>query len=282
MSFLDHINRCNNADLSAFLPLALGKTRIGWIHHELGMDLGRWPEAFAMNEHSVSMAPHANDFNKRSATVEPALRAFADQGLITAWRDEPYPVMKDWGETPLMQIERAACPALGIRSWGVHVNGYVRKRDGLYMWVAKRASDKPTYPGMLDNMVAGGQPIGIGLHANVIKEAQEEAGIPAEISERAVAVGMISYVHHREAGLSPDQMFCYDLELPLDFIPENTDGEVEEFTLLPIAEVAETVRDTHAFKFNCNLVIIDFLIRHGVLTPDNEPDYVTLCQKLTN
>jgi 8-oxo-dGTP pyrophosphatase MutT (NUDIX family) len=281
MSFLDHIDHCNNADLSAFLPLALGNTRVGWIHHKLGMELGRWPDAFAMNEHSVSMAPHADDFNKRSAVVEPALRAFADQGLITAWRDELYPVMKDWGETPLMQIERAACPALGIRSWGVHVNGYVRRSDGLHMWVAKRASDK-TYPGMLDNMVAGGQPIGIGLHANVIKEAQEEAGIPTELSERAVAVGMISYVHYREAGLSPDQMFCYDLELPPDFIPENTDGEVEEFTLRPIAELAETVRNTHAFKFNCNLVIIDFLIRHGVLTPDNEPDYVTLCQKLTN
>ena len=281
MSFLDHIDRCNNADLSAFVPLALGKTRVGWIHHKLGMELGRWPEAFAMNEHSVSMAPHAGDFDKRSAAVEPALKAFADQGLITAWRDEPYPVMKEWGETPLMQIERAACPALGIRSWGVHVNGFVRKSDGLHMWVAKRASDK-TYPGMLDNMVAGGQPIGIGLHDNVIKEAQEEAGIPAELSMRAVAVGMISYLHHREAGLSPDQMFCYELELPVDFIPKNTDGEVEEFTLWPIAELAETVRDTHAFKFNCNLVIIDFLVRHGVLTPDNEPDYVELCRRLTN
>ena len=282
MSFLDHIDRCNNADLSAFLPLALGKTRVGWIHHKLGMELGRWPEAFAMNEHSVSMAPHASDFDKRSAAVEPALRAFADQGLITAWRDEPYPVMKEWGETPLMQIERAACPALGIRSWGVHVNGYVRKSDGLHMWVAKRATDKPTYPGMLDNMVAGGQPIGIGLYANVIKEAQEEAGIPAELSERAVAVGMISYVHQFQDGLKPDQMFCYDLELPVDFVPMNTDGEVEEFTLWPVAELAETVRDTHAFKFNCNLVIIQFLIRHGVLTPDNEPDYVALCRRPTN
>ena len=282
MSFLNHIDRCNNANLSAFLPLALNKKRIGWIHHTLGVELGRWPEAFAMNEHSVSMAPHASDFDKRSSAVEPALRAFADKGLIMAWRDEPYPVMKNWGETPLMQIERAACPALGIRSWGVHVNGYVRKNDGLHMWVAKRASDKPTYPGMLDNMVAGGQPIGIGLHANVIKEAQEEAGIPVELSQCAVAIGMISYVHHREAGLSPDQMFCYDLELPLDFTPENTDGEVEEFTLWPIAKLAETVRDTQAFKFNCNLAIIHFLIRHGVLTPDNEPDYVTLCQKLTN
>ena len=75
-------------------------------------------------------------------------------------------------------------------------------------------------------------------------------------------------------------MFCYDLELPVDFIPTNTDGEVEEFTLWPIVELAEAVRDTLAFKFDCNLVLIDFLIRHGVLTPDNEPDYVALCREL--
>lgn len=282
MSFLDHINHCNNADLTAFLPLALGKTRIGWIHHKLGMELGRWPEAFAMNEHSVSMAPHAGDFDKRSAAVAPALRALAEQGLITAWRDEPYPVMKEWGDPPLMQIERAACPTLGVRAWGVHVNGYVRRGDELFMWVAKRATDKPTYPGMLDNMVAGGQPIGIDLRANVIKEAAEEASIPAEIAGRAVAVGMISYAHQNDDGLKPDQQFCFDLELPDGFTPDNADGEVAGFELWPIAQVAETVRDSFAFKYNCNLVIIDFLIRHSILTPDNEPDYGALCRKLTN
>lgn len=32
---------------------------------------------------------------------------------------------------------------------------------------------------------------------------------------------------------------------------------------LPISEVARLVRETTDFKTNCNLVIIDFLIRHG-------------------
>ncbi len=280
MSYLDHIKHCNNADLRAFLPLTLGATRIGWVHHDLGTAVGRWPETFAISEMSVALAPRADDYATRSAAVEPALRAFAEQGLITGWRDEPYPVMREWGDPPLMQIERAACPALGVRAWGVHVNGYVRRGDELYMWIAQRAADKPSYPGMLDNMVAGGQPIGIDLRANVIKEAAEEASIPVEISQHAVAVGMISYAHQGPDGLKPDQMFCYDLELPDDFTPDNTDGEVEEFELWPIAQLAETVRDTFDFKFNCNLVIIDFLIRHGVLTPDNEPDYAALCRGL--
>ena len=39
---------------------------------------------------------------------------------------------------------------------------------------------KPTFPGELDNTVAGGQPAGIGLHDNLIKECAEEASIPRD------------------------------------------------------------------------------------------------------
>jgi hypothetical protein len=42
---------------------------------------------------------------------------------------------------------------------------------------------------MLDNMVAGGQPLGIGLMENVIKECGEEAGIPEAIARRAIPIG---------------------------------------------------------------------------------------------
>ena len=35
------------------------------------------------------------------------------------------------------------------------------------------------------------------------------------------------------------------------------------------------MRDTDAFKLNCNLTIIDFLVRHGFITPE-EPDYLEI------
>jgi isopentenyldiphosphate isomerase len=148
------------------------------------------------------------------------------------------------------------------------------------MWVARRARDKPSYPGMLDNMVAGGQPIGLGLMENIVKECAEEADIPREIAARSRAVGAISYCHQFEDGVKPDQQFCYDLELPADFTPRNTDGEVESFELWPIEQVIATVRETFEFKFNCNLVIIDFLIRHGLIDADGEQDYMALSQGL--
>jgi hypothetical protein len=44
-------------------------------------------------------------------------------------------------------------------------------------------------------------------------------------------------------------------------------------------KVAEVVRETEAVKLNCNLIIIDFLIRHGHIKPD-EPDYAELVSGL--
>jgi len=161
----------------------------------------------------------------------------------------------------------------------VHVNGFTRRGGDIHLWIGRRAEDKPTFPGMLDNMIAGGQPVGIGLAENVVKEAAEEADVPAELARRAVPVGAISYCCESADGLKPDVMFCYDLELPEDFTPRNTDGEIAEFMLLPAAEVMRITAQTRRFKFNCNLVNIDFFIRHGLLAPDH-PDYVDILRGL--
>ena len=55
------------------------------------------------------------------------------------------------------------------------------------MWVARRARTKATYPGKLDNMVAGGHPLGISAFDNLLKECYEEAGIPPEIARNGAA-----------------------------------------------------------------------------------------------
>jgi len=79
--------------------------------------------------------------------------------------------------------------------------------------------------------------------------------------------------------LNRDVLFIYDLELPLDFIPENTDGETQTFYLWDLEEIVELVENTDEFKLNCNLVIIDFLIRYGFLMPEKIP-YDVLIQGL--
>ena len=147
------------------------------------------------------------------------------------------------------------------------------------MWIGRRADDRLVEPGKLDQIVAGGQPAGLSLAENLRKEADEEAAIPPELADRAIPVGAITYLTERPEGLRNDVLFLYDLELPADFVPRNRDGEIAEFTLMPLAEAAEIAHAGDAFKFNCSLVIIDFLIRHGRLDPA-EPDYLDIVEGL--
>lgn len=282
MAFIDRIAACNNATLSNFRPFYGRGARIGWIREDRIEALTAYPDVYSIAPRRVDLSLTLFDYETATAAVGNTLETLALDGMVPAWRDERYAVATVFGGPPLMSIERAACPFFGIRSWGVHMNGFVHKGEELHLWIAERAHDKPTYPGMLDNTVAGGQPEGLSLMENLIKECDEEASIPESLAEKAVSVGAISYRHETEAGLKPDEMFCYDLELPEDFTPVPKDGEVAAFHLMPAREVFEIVRDTERFKYNCAVALIHFFLRHGYITPDNEPDFEDLCAGLNH
>lgn len=280
MSFLDRIRECNNADLSRYRPFEVAGVEVGWVDDDFAAALAEHADVFEVSDRRVRLNPALDDFETRTAAAEEALRAIHDRGHMSPWRGEQYPVAARPHDPPLMAVERAAVPRLGVRAFGVHLNGYVERGDGtIGMWVGVRARDKPTYPGMLDNLVAGGQAIGSTPWETLIKEAGEEAAIPPELARHARPVGAITYTAETEHGLRPDTQYCYDLALPADFEPRNTDGELERFELWPIERVADTVRETREFKFNCNLVIIDFLVRHGLLGPEH-PDYLDIVRGL--
>ncbi|WP_096703227.1 DUF4743 domain-containing protein [Magnetospirillum sp. 15-1] len=276
MAFLDHIKVCNRHDLSKFRPFSVEGKWIGWVRHDVAQHLAAFPEAFRVSIEGVSLHPALSTPEARSAAIDEVTRELAEDWGAPRLRGERYRVAARFGDPALMSIDRGAVSLFGIRAYGVHVNGLVHRPDGLHLWIGRRAKDKSVAPDKLDNMVAGGQPSDLTLADNLIKEAAEEADIPAAIAATARPVGAISYCLEDEWGLKPDVMFCYDLDVPQDFVPRNTDGELQGFTLMPVAEVARLVRDTDEFKFNVNLVIIDFLIRHGLISPDDEHDYVEL------
>jgi hypothetical protein len=58
-----------------------------------------------------------------------------------------------------------------------------------------------------------------------------------------------------------------------------TRTQVEEFMLWDVEAVAEVLSSGDAYKPNCGLVIIDFFVRHGFISPD-EPGYVDLVAAL--
>ena len=107
-----------------------------------------------------SAPPHPQPPPCAAATAVPA--APLGQGLIAGWRNELYPAVQAFHDEPAFLIERAAAPYFGIKAYGVHINGYVTLPDGSKeLWVARRSRSKPTWPGKLDHIVAGGQPHGL-------------------------------------------------------------------------------------------------------------------------
>ncbi|MGI9335672.1 MAG: DUF4743 domain-containing protein [Gammaproteobacteria bacterium] len=301
MSFLDRIHTANRYDLGRYLPFYIAGIRVGYVKTATVERLRAWPEVFTVRHDRVALAAELDRpdaaIDQRTEAVDEVLRSMHASGAITGWRDEPYPVAATPADPALMRIERSALPVFGISGAGVHMNGFVLGPSGkvdreLRMWVARRARDKPTWPGAFDQIVAGGQPAGLGVRENLAKECWEEAGIVPGLASCARAAGSVTYVYEldafsssdlpagpAQAGLRPDIVYCFDLELPADFEPVARDGEVESFELWSLERVMATVEQTDAFKFNCSLVIIDFLLRHGFIGPEH-PQYVQLCQGL--
>lgn len=277
MAFLDWIDRSNAYELTAFTPLLCESVHVGWVHRGLIPDLSRETDIFQISNSVISLHPALETPQARTEALGDLTDRWFASGILPGWRGEHYRAATALDAPMLFSIERAAAPMLGLRCWGIHVNGYVRKAGGLYMWVAHRATDRPVAPGKCDHIIAGGMPADMTPQANLLKEAHEEAGLGPDIASQAKPTGYISYCFADPKGrLRPDVLLTYDLELPEDLQPLNTDGEVARFELWPIAQVVESVRETDMFKTNCNLVIIDFLIRQGILAPGETPHYEAL------
>ena len=92
-------------------------------------------------------------------------------------------------------------------------------------------------------------------------------------------MGAIRYCCATAAGLRPDVIYNFDLELPADFEPVNKDGEVQSFELWPVERLMSVVRESAEFRFNCSLVIIDWLIRQGFISPEDR-EYLALLRGL--
>lgn len=229
---------------------------------------------------------------ERSAAVAVTCQYWREQKtfkVLAGWRNELYPVYTLNNEL-YFNIERSASGLFGIQTYGVHMTCYTKSAEasfGIKLWIPRRAKSKSTYGGMLDNSVAGGMATGESPLPCVIREASEEASLPAELVRQNVQRQKdISYVYIRdsraggETGLiQPECQYVYDLELPEGTVCKPCDGEVEQFYLWTVEEVKEALGKGE-FKPNCALVVLDFFIRWGVLTKENEKDFEEIEKRL--
>jgi 8-oxo-dGTP pyrophosphatase MutT (NUDIX family) len=274
MSLLRHVRLCNEFAPERFLPLLRGGVRLGRVRRDNAALLARCPGVFSVAaDHVELIAP--GDAERLTATVDSALAGLPEEVSALRWRHEFFAVAPRWGAPPVLLLDRGLVAFLGARAQGVHLNGWRRDGDRLMLWVGRRAADKRVAPDKLDNLVAGGIGAGHGVADTLAREAAEEAAIPPDLIAQARPTGALAYCMETPKGLRDDVLFTYDLEVPADFVPRNTDGEIVSFALMDAAEAVERVRSGDDFKFNVNLVIIDFALRHGLIGPE-DPDYLDL------
>src|SRR6266481_3693961 len=232
MSFRDHIDSCNNYDPARVVPLTAGGARIGLLRRDNAAALRRFSDVFAVGSDDVELVA-SGDVTAVSRAIDSVVDVLVADGCVPKWRNETFDVASRWGMPPVFRLDRGAVPFFGTRAYGVHLNGCLREGDGLRLWVGRRSPDKQVAPNKLDNLVAGGIGSGYGINETLVKEAEEEAAIPAQLIRHAIPVGAVSYRMETRLGIRDDVLFVYDLETPADFVPENGDGEIADFELMP-------------------------------------------------
>src|SRR5487761_343490 len=268
MNLLRHIRACNTWEPENFLPLLHDGARVGLVRRDNAEQLRRFPQVFEVGGRAIEIIGKGGR-GELTARIDEAIEALVGHGVLAKYRHEYFAIAPRWGAAPRFDLDRGAVPFLGARSYGVHLNGWRRDAGALKLWIGRRAPDKIVAPDKLDNLVAGGIGRNHGLAETLLKEGEEEAALPRDLTARAVPAGAISYRMGTPDGVRDDVLFVYDIETPAAFTPRNTDGEIVSFALMNAAEVVARVRETDDFKFNVNLVIIDFALRHGVIAPDD-------------
>ncbi|POS69493.1 thiamine pyrophosphokinase [Diaporthe helianthi] len=198
--------------------------------------------------------------------------------------DEQFPIV---GAQFDISIERSAISLFGIIGRGAHMTVYVRSDEGLKFWIPRRSATKSTYPGMLDQAVAGGVARGESPLECIVREAGEESGLSAEmVGGNVVAAGTVTWfnISDEKAGgepglMNPGIIYVYDLEIGEDVVLEPVEDDIDSFSLMGVDEVKECLRRGD-FKPSCAMVMLDFFIRHGLITAENEKDYETIASRL--
>ena len=241
--------------------------------------LREWPDAFERID-APGGAPRALVLRLPApvrdaclAQVHERLRA---QGLIVAWRDEPYP-LRDRTGGEHGTIERAASRFWGTLTLGAHCNGWVAEASGRpsHLWIARRSLSKPTDPGRLDNMVGCGVALGQTPRDAVIREGWEEAGLAPAQMAGLVTGGLIDLECDIPEGRQHERLHVFDLELPAGLAPRNIDGEVAEHRLMTIAEALARAA-AGELTTDATLATLDFALRRGLVEPSSSHAESTL------
>ncbi|MBK1711168.1 DUF4743 domain-containing protein [Rubrivivax gelatinosus] len=244
------------------LPFSVGGRVVGSVAAGEAEALAGFAE-LEVGTDGVSLAVPADERDAALARINTTLR---DAGRLLGWRDELFPLYDPQTQDVLARFERAAARYWGTLTLGAHATGWVAGADGrpAALWIAQRSFSKSTDPGLHDNLIGGGVADGQTPEQTLLREAWEEAGLaPEDLAPRRPG-SVLRTARDVPEGLQHELIHCWDLELPAGRLPQNQDGEVHAFRLLPL-EQALALAATAAMTVDAALVTLDFLLRHGLV-----------------
>ena len=171
-----------------------------------------------------------------------ALRAQAAGRVVQHWRDEQLAVCNAQGEQ-LATVERGIVRPLGIATRAVHLVGCAP--DGR-VWVQQRALCKASEPGLWDTLMGGMVSAQDSIESALARETWEEAGLRlealAELRHGGQVVLRKPSSDGADAGYVVEHVDWYRYTVPDGVPPLNQDGEVLQFELLDLSELARRLQ----------------------------------------
>ena len=250
-----------------------------------------WPECWEINGKQKTVKLLGMNLDERNLQMNNTLVAEREKcsfKVLAGWADEVFSVYGP-DKRLVLSIERAAAPLFGIVTYGVQLLAYQEDpSDGaLSIWIARRARTKRSYPSMFDSTVGGSLPTGETPFECLVRESGEEASFSEElVRSNAKACGTVNYVcrtderSRGELGLfTPEVQFTYEMKLPKEVIPTPGDNEAEEIRLLSIEQLRTALGNGEFTPAN-GCVVLDFFIRRGLMTYEQEKDYIEIASRL--
>ncbi len=243
----------NKFDLTKFIPIKFKKKNVGWIHQD--------------NKH---ISPY---FNESKSYIKINHVINYSKTILDDIEIEYCPIFNHesikpkvifnhkgtFGSDKIYKINRNHLSLFGFPAYGVHCNVWSKNKNSLIIHLAKRSTKLKKFPGLFDNLIAGGQPDGISIRNNLKKEASEEAGLNAYHMNPAVKGSNVHYMHNERKNFNSAIIFNYHLEKKSDMKFMNQDGEVDDFLSIDIENLYK-ILEKGLLKPNCIIPILDFLI----------------------
>jgi 8-oxo-dGTP pyrophosphatase MutT (NUDIX family) len=230
----------------------------------------------------LTLMPSSRE-ERSKAINETLLTNFDKRCVVRKWFGDNLAVKAPNGEH-VLDMDRGGVDLFGVITHGVHLTGFVQTESGLKYWVPRRSYTKSTFPGLLDNFVAGSLSSGEKPIDAMVREVSEETGIPEEYTRANMKpCGTLTFqltsTNDGRPGCQHQSQYVYEMELSNDVVPRVNDGEVDNFMLMSLEEV-QAALTRGEFTPNRTLTYIAHFIRHGIVNTENEERIFELCARL--